>query len=411
MGLRKYIFLLCSNFLLTLTGNSQTNPLFNVEFLGDTITINYDQSPYYQLESPLSEKNIQDFYSNVSSSGYEGMINTITSFKEAQKLDDWLFYQLVRRTAQQICPKAKNYNCYTLYKWFLLTKAGYNAILRISENKILFYIQSDEMIYNIPFCIINNKQFICLNYHDYGNYIDFEKESFSTVNLPVENANNAFSYKVTNLPEFNSNEYVEKDIAFNYSQEENHFRIKVNPEVKKLFINYPVADYGSHFNIPLSKQTYNSLIPALKDIVGRMNTKNGIDYLMHFTRYAFLYQKDTDVFGHEKRLSPEETLLYDYSDCEDRAALFFCLVKEIYNLPMIVLVYPHHVSIAIEFEKPVGQTIVYNGKKYSVCEPTPQRRDLPVGKQVASLKRQPYEIAYEYLPLNTMAGNFHQSKD
>ena len=75
----------------------------------------------------------------------------------------------------------------------------------------------------------------------------------------------------------------------------------------------------------MSKQTYNSLIPALKDIVGRMNTKNGIDYLMHFTRYAFLYERDTDVFGREKRLSPEETLLYDYSDCEDRAALFFSL--------------------------------------------------------------------------------------
>jgi hypothetical protein len=65
-----------------------------------------------------------------------------------------------------------------------------------------------------------------------------------------------------------------------------------------------------------------------------------------------------------------------------------------------------HVSIAVEFEKPIGQTIVYNGKKYSVCEPTPQRRDLPVGKQVASLKNQPYEIAYEYLPSNAMAGKF-----
>jgi len=339
------------------------------------------------------------------------MMNTISGFKDEQKLDDWLFYQLVRRTAQQICPKAQNYNCYTLYKWFLLTKAGYNSILRISENKILFYIQSDEMIYNIPFCIIGDKQFICLNYHDYGNDIDFDKEHFSTVNMPVENANKAFTYKVTNLPEFNSKEYVEKDITFNYSQEEYHFHIKVNPEVKKLFTNYPVADYSSHFNIPLSKQTYNSLIPPLKDIVGRMNTRNGIDYLMHFTRYAFLYERDTDVFGREKRLSPEETLLYDYSDCEDRAALFFCLVKEIYNLPMIVLVYPKHVSIAVEFEKPIGQTIVYNGKKYSVCEPTPQRRDLPVGKQVASLRSQPYEIAFEYVPGNTVAGNFHKSKD
>src|SRR6187397_1678086 len=132
MKLWKYILLLCCNFLLTHAGNSQSNPL-KVEFLGDTITINYDQSPYYQLQSPLSEKNIQDFYTKVSLTDYHGMINAITRFKEEQKLDDWLFYQLVRRTAQQICPKAQNYNCYTLYKWFLLANTGYNAILRISE--------------------------------------------------------------------------------------------------------------------------------------------------------------------------------------------------------------------------------------------------------------------------------------
>ena len=66
MSAGKYILLLCSSFLLIYRGNSQTKSPFNVEFLGDTITINYAQSPYYQLQSPLSEKNIQDFYTKVS---------------------------------------------------------------------------------------------------------------------------------------------------------------------------------------------------------------------------------------------------------------------------------------------------------------------------------------------------------
>lgn len=119
---------------------------------------------------------------------------------------------------------------------------------------------------------------------------------------------------------------------------------------------------------------------------------------MRFTRYAFLFEKDTEIFGNEKRLSPEETLLYEQSDCEDRAALFFYLVKEIYNLPMIVLVYPRHVTIAVQLDKPVGNPIVYKGKKYSICEPTPQKQDLRIGQRIPALSNTPYEIAYAYNP-------------
>jgi hypothetical protein len=120
---------------------------------------------------------------------------------------------------------------------------------------------------------------------------------------------------------------------------------------------------------------------------------------MRFTRYSFLYQRDTEVFGKEKRLSPEETLLYDYSDCEDRSALFFYLVKEIYNLPMIVLAYSDHVTVAVQFEKPAGKAIVYNGLKYSVCEPTPQQRDLKLGQLLPELQKKSYEVVYAYNPV------------
>ena len=103
-------------------------------------------------------------------------------------------------------------------------------------------------------------------------------------------------------------------------------------------------------------------------------------------------------FGKEKRLTPEQTLLYENSDCEDRAALFFYLVKEIYDLPMIVLAYPKHVTVAVKFDKPVGHTIVYNGNKYSVCEPTPQKQDLRLGESLPELKKSSFEVVYAYHP-------------
>lgn len=100
----------------------------------------------------------------------------------------------------------------------------------------------------------------------------------------------------------------------------------------------------------------------------------------------------------KKGCLPEQTLMNTKSDCDDRAALFYFLVKEVYNIPMIVLVYPSHVTVALELQQPIGTPVVYNGRKFSVCEPTPQRLELPVGQLMPELKSVVYQVAYEYLP-------------
>jgi len=151
-------------------------------------------------------------------------------------------------------------------------------------------------------------------------------------------------------------------------------------------------------HLPLTKETYSSLIPKLKRNVRKLSCKEGVDYLMQFTRYAFLYENDQDNFGKEKRLSPEQTLLYQYSDCDDRVALFYYLVKEIYDLPMIAVMYPTHVTMAVKFNKAFGKALIYNGSKYSICDPTAQTDDLGIGEIPSSYQKTSYQVVYEYNP-------------
>ncbi len=369
------------------------------DFYGDPIEFSCASFGDMNFADTLSRETIRSFYDRLLSSDYQSTINALLSYKQQRHPDDWVYYQLVRRTAESVSPKKENYFRYTLYKWFLLNKSGYDATLNVVGDKLLFYVQSDDDIYDIPFFSMNQKKYICLNYHDYGHNIDFDKYKRVNVGIVVPEAQNKFSYKlVKQLPDFKPESYYEKDLAFQYNDVSYHFRIKLNDEVKKIFTNYPVADYELYFNAPLSKETYNSLIPQLKKNVKGMGVKQGVDYLVHFTRYAFNYAPDKDNFGTEKHLSPEQTLLYDRSDCEDRAALFYCLVKEIYNLPMIVLAFPNHLTIAVKFDKPVGNQVVYNGAAYSVCEPTPQADDLPIGQLSPDLKSAPYQVAYVYDP-------------
>ena len=394
---RTILFSYCLFAFITAVSQPKGKSL-SIDFIGNKLSFPCNIAADIKYASPLSAGSIQSFCNRLNSAPSQSLVLGLVDYKNKQQLDDWLYYQLIRKTAQQLSPKDENYYSYTLYKWFLLSRSGYNTLIRISENKMLFYVQSDDPIYNIPYIMAGGKQFICLNYHDYGNNIDFEKEQFKTVEMPVADETRSFSYKVNQLPDFAPVNYIEKNIGFDYHQQQYHFKIKINPEVKAIFKNYPTSEYSNQFSIPLSKETYNSLIPQLKEVISPMNTTTGVDYLMRFTRYAFLFEKDINTFGREKRLSAEETLLYDQSDCEDRAALFFYLVKEIYDLPMIVLSYPEHVTVAVSFDKPVGKPIVYNGASYYVCEPTPQKKDLHIGRSLPHLAKSQYEVVYAYQP-------------
>ncbi len=368
------------------------------DFYGDLIRFEKPQTFSESLPPEISAANFIDFLKKLDSTDYSKCVDALLTYKKNNSPDDWLYYQLVRTTAAWISPKSENYYRYTLYKYFLMSKSGYDVKLFLSNEKLLFYVQCDENIYNIPFRTERNRQYVCLNFHDYKN-LQLNQEHFSELYAGETEAIHGFSYKISKLPEFKPADYVEKEINFNYYQQENHFKIKLNNQVKDIFANYPVVDYSSYFNTPLSKETYQSLIPALKKQMSGMTTKSGVEYLMRFTRYAFSFESDTKNFGDEKRLTPEQTLLYDKSDCEDRVALFFYLVKEIYNLPMIVLSYPKHITIAVQLNRPVGRTINYNGAHYSICEPTPQKEDLAVGQLMPELKKESFEIVYAYQPV------------
>lgn len=367
-------------------------------FYNQTFNIAVDSTFSIDYKSKISERNIINFYNRLNTSNYQDLIKSLTNYKNENHLNDWFYYQLIRKTVQQISPKEDNYERYTLYKWFLLAKSGFDTRLAIgNDHQLLFYVWSDENISDIPFINLNNKQYVCLNFHDYKN-ANYLTDKLSPINIPIADAVKSFSYKVTQIPDLNPNDYKDKLLSFNYHEKAYYFNVKINNDLQTLFKNYPVVDFESYFNIPLSRETYSSLIPFLKNNVKGMTQKKGVDYLMRFTRNAFLYESDDDNYGKEKRLSPEQTLYSDYSDCDDRAALFFYLVKEIYNLPMIALLYPTHITMAVKFDKPIGTPINYKGENYYVCEPTPQKKDLKIGEIAPTLKKESFQIVYQYLP-------------
>ena len=365
-----------------------------INFLGSPFQFNIEQKKVKSIVECLAkQENI--CYDSLGTELYPLKLN-IESIQKQYKLPDWLVYQLIRRIAEQINSKYINYTQYTLTKYLLLVIAGFEPVIFTSNDKILLYIKSTDIVYNLPNKKIDGKQFVCLNYHDYGYQINFGLEKFyqQKINLPITGKD--FKYTIDYLPSFQKESYSSRNISFQYKHKKESYSILVNPEIQDYFTNYPVTEYRYQFNIPFSEVAYKRLIPELKNRITNFSIEEGVQYIMTFVRDGFEFETDTRLFGREKRLSAEETLIYNSSDCEDRSALFFLLVKEIYNLPMAIISYPEHVNVAVKLPRNKGLTFNIDNEQFTICEPTPQKSKRGIGWMSKQMRKQPYEIAYVY---------------
>ncbi|RZK14439.1 MAG: hypothetical protein EOO86_18585, partial [Pedobacter sp.] len=104
--------------------NAQNN---SFEFYEGTFNFDLKSSADLKVSNRPSSAEATQFYNSISGSDYQALVTSLKSYQNQHHLNDWIYYQLIRKTAEQISPKAENYFRYTLYKWFLLNKCGYDA--------------------------------------------------------------------------------------------------------------------------------------------------------------------------------------------------------------------------------------------------------------------------------------------
>jgi hypothetical protein len=64
-------------------------------------------------------------------------------------------------------------------------------------------------------------------------------------------------------------------------------------------------------------------------------------------------------------------LYYPYADCDDRSILLSRLVRDLLGLKCILIYYPGHLAMAVNFTDDVkGDYILLNNQRYVVCDPT-----------------------------------------
>lgn len=148
-------------------------------FLGKEYIIKTQEPP---KAFPNNDNNANSFSKTIRllDTHYADIIPELSTIRSSLHLSDWHYYQLIRKVSQQLIAKENDYWGYTYCKWFFLAKSGFNPLLCTIDDKLLLYVKSNSTIYNIPIKMMDGKQYVCMNYHDYNYDIPIEKNNSTT---------------------------------------------------------------------------------------------------------------------------------------------------------------------------------------------------------------------------------------
>ncbi|HCY88998.1 MAG TPA: hypothetical protein DHV17_01930, partial [Chitinophagaceae bacterium] len=146
----KAVFYILSLVCLCIQVKAQDQPAAFIRFFADSIPVQAAALKRVEPSVSITQQSVVDFYAGMEMSSAKELTQGLMAFRDKHQLNDWLYYQLIRRTAQLISPKAEQYERYTLYKWYFLLASGYDVRLAMYEHRLLMYVQSDDKIFDIP---------------------------------------------------------------------------------------------------------------------------------------------------------------------------------------------------------------------------------------------------------------------
>jgi hypothetical protein len=363
-------------------GNEDTLML---DFYGSNIEIAFDDVIDYKESVRADKKNIDLFHQNFSKIDLELLLSSLVDKKDQLGLNDWLYFKLVQNFADTYYKGSRKNNLKTLFIWYVMSKSGYKTQLYFAKSKIYLYLATDYKLYSCQYLTSNDEKYFLAYPQTNKREIYFlYEDSFNSNNKKID-------FSLDKLPLFTNT--VSKNLKFKHKGQEYNYNVELNKGLIDAFNDFPQLDIDHYFNVKMSEQAYNSLLPTLKKDLKGKTTVDGIEFLLSFVRMSFDYKHDLSSFGIEKPLTPEETLFYKSSDCEDRSALFYYLVEEIYGLDMIVLNYyrNNHISVAVKIDGYKSKKILkHKSKKYFICEPTNIDDNMKIGE--SSLFRKRYKV-------------------
>ncbi len=362
-------------------------------FYTEKLTIAYDTELLNAVCSTVDEKNMSGFYRQLERKDYRILLNDLLQKKEQLQLNDWLFYQLLQQSIAEIFQKKSRLER-DLLVWFFLSQSGFDTRLAYLQQRAHLYVHTTDEVFEMS--MIQDGERAYVNLTNSMAAQPNKQQPLYLLLFVAKPQGKAFSFQLASLPKLASVPQRQK-LQFNYRRQSIALEITYDKTPVDIMAEYPLIAEQAYLEIPMSETLSTSLIPQLQDLISSKTTLQALELLLAFTRSAFNYKEDREAFGKNKPMIVEELFFYAYSDCEDRTALFYTLVKKLLDLPMIIVAFPDHLTVAVAIDAALtGVTIEHDNRRYYICDPTGPVNSSEVGVFPKEYENSPFEIIHQY---------------
>jgi hypothetical protein len=401
------LFLLVA-FVLTL-GNLQAQ---KVVFYSDTLSFEVGNTVPLFTGKIEEKKDILGYYERLKAIGFlDEMSTQLLAIKKEYRLNDYFMAQILEKFCLMVAPKVSNRQQRVLM-YSVLGFMGYDVRLASGTNGYHVLAKTDTELYDRSYLEFGKCKFYSIH------AVGYKSNFTTTVDLIKVSDKVQFTFTLKDVPVFKTPKYNRKEVFFYHTypvlygeESESYVRGKIkeiktdsssafiefNQTLLDLYANVPSMRSEEYFQLGISENVKKQLYTLL-DFSGQKTQADSLRYLISFVRTVGEYKEDKEAYKKERPMFPEEALFYRYSDCEDRNALLFYLVKDFLGLPMVVLEYPRHINIAVAIAGKYDQSVKSKGKVYYVCEASSGSAVVEIGESNAFDQHPHPKIIGEYHP-------------
>jgi hypothetical protein len=340
---------------------------------------------------PLTIASIKAAYHHLNKKPKQVLLNSLLEAKQLYQLNDFLFFKLAK-TSVQLVYNGSDPNAQEITLFGLLIDAGFDARLTFRGSEVFVNVYTTEDLFEVPIIDTDGRPYAnlsCLDGSCNG------RQRLFIIDERPNPTGRSFGFQLRSWPALGA-QPTEKRMAFSYHGVQKTMDVTFDRTMVDIMDGYPFIHEYAYLETPLSSTLRNSLLPQLRRYLEPLNEEQRIELLVSFTRSAFNYKEDNENFGHSKPMVPEELFGYSFSDCEDRSALFFALVRDLLNLPMAVIAYDDHLTIAVGSDNIKGDAFDYNGQRYVFCDPTGPKNSSRIGEIPPGYENKSFQVIGTY---------------
>lgn len=378
--------------LTCITAIAKTADL-QVNFYTEKLTLAYDDAMLQARCTGIHERGIASYYRQLDRTPYHLFLEELLDTKQALALNDWLLYELLRDGLRDILV-AKTPAERELAAWFFLSKMGFETRIAYLDEQVFLYVRSEDEVFEIPMIEADEKSFVNLSNSSAG--ARPQGEALYLLNFQPVKDGKSFGFYLSTFPNLEQ-QPASRTVRFSYRDSLYQLDVQYDKTLVQLMEHYPLIAEQQYLKLPMSSTLTQSLLPQFRQLLKDKSLIESVELLLAFTRSSFEYKEDVALFGRSKPMIPDEVFFYPHSDCEDRSALFFGMVKTLLDLPMIVVAFPDHLTVAVHLDvKLPGAVIEYKENRYYICDPTGPVNSAEIGVFPEKYKNSEFSIISSY---------------